>query len=85
MPMKFSDILEKSDFFVVYPRFCSVHRDFQENYAHFLDKNTEHIKYAARAYFQHIFSKRGNVEVNTKAKETAGVQVSELKSRIWGN
>lgn len=86
VPMQLLKVLENSQFFVVYPDFVSVHCDFQQNYAHFFDNATKYMKHAARAYFQQFFSETyGNVEVNTESKEVAGAQVSELKSRIWGN
>lgn len=85
-PMTLLKPLEESDFFVVYPKFATVNFDFRRNYTHFFDNSTEHIEHAARAYFQTIYSVHGNVEVNTKLKANPGkAQVSELKSRIWGN
>lgn len=83
MPMIISKFLVKSNFFFVYPKYAFENLNFQENYAHFFDN--KHIEYAARAYFQTIYSVHGNVEIKTESKANPGAQVSELKSRIWGN
>lgn len=74
--------LDESHFFLAYPNFVETWIHFNKKYAHKLDKDDEHIKFAAEKYFLDLFENNRscpNVDVAFEEKQVRGIQVSLMK------
>lgn len=71
-------ILNASKFFITYVKFGDLLRDFNENYASYLDADNEQIRKAAEAYFAAFFNdnpENPSINVDFRPKPNSGAQV----------
>lgn len=72
-------ILNQSNFFIAYGKFGSNLREFNENYASFLDTDDEQIKKAAEFYFSLFFKddpQNPSIKTVFSPKPNSGAQVN---------
>lgn len=74
-----SEILEKTKFFSLYPRFHGIFRAFNEEFEHHIDTEHDIIKNAADRYFRLFLKEKQDlptVEIICRPKPRSGAQVS---------
>lgn len=64
--------LTAAQFFTTFPKFGPILRAFKNDFAHYLDSDDRHIKFAVEEYFSKFFGDNAeypNVVVNCKEKQ----------------
>lgn len=67
--------LEKTKFFVCYPKFGESMIEFNKKFAHYLDTDAQYLKCAVRTHFKQMFP---DAEISFEQK-TKGLPVSLIK------
>lgn len=78
--------LTSTHFFTTYPNFSLIRIAFKNDFAHYLDSDDKHIKFAMEEYFSKLYSDNAEyptIVVNCEDKERGGIQVSVIDKRVF--